>query len=168
MSDPVHPLTYVDPAFRLQDKFVAAGPVLALRDARLKLYEIASPGAPMEGGVRNLALDSLYHEASGENWHLDRELGFLLLHRRMAEAYTLTLATWRGSNELRATVYVKPDAETDAFALASHERRHAGGFCVAELGVVSHESAAWKWFLRSPRAAADEDAYLAKRFSGLV
>ncbi|MBY0423755.1 MAG: hypothetical protein K2Q06_15735 [Parvularculaceae bacterium] len=168
MSDPALPLTYVDPAYRHQDKFVAAGPVLVLRAARLKWYEIAAPGAPVEEAVRRLAQDSLAHEAAGEGWHLDRELGFLLLHRRAGDAYALTVATWRGSNELRETVYVKPDAAAETFALALRERRHSGGFCVAELGVVAFESAAWKWFLRSPRAASDEEDYLAKRFSGLV
>ena len=161
-------LTHVDPNYRHDDKLVTGGDVVVLRDARLKWYEIARPEAPVERHVRLLARDFLNAEAMVRDWHLDRELGFSLLHRCGAEYYFLIVSTWRGSNELWETVYAKESAATPAFSIFSRDRRHKPTYCVWEMGVVAHETAAWKWFLRSPRAPADEDAYLGKTFTGLV
>ena len=165
-SDP--PLTFVDPAYRHDDKFVTAGPVLTLRDARLKWYEIARTQAPVEDDVRLLAQEFLQFEAVTRDWRLGRELGFLMLHRCGGDFYFLILSTWRGSNEIWETVYAKRDAASPSFALFPREEKHKPTFCVWEMAVVAFETAAWKWFLRSPRTAADEEDYLAKRFSGLV
>jgi hypothetical protein len=41
-------------------------------------------------------------------------------------------------------------------------------FCVWELGIVAAEAAAWARFLASPRAAADDAAWLGDRFNGAV
>lgn len=162
------PLTHVDPAYRHEDKFVLAGPVLHLRDARLKYYEIAPPQAPVDEDVRLLAQEFLQFEAVTRDWHLSRELGFIMLHRCGGEFYFLIVSTWRGSNEIWETVYAKRDAAAHVFTLFPREERHKPAFCVWEMAVVTFETTAWKWFLRSPRAAADEEDYLSKRFSGLV
>lgn len=165
---PPRGLTHIDPLYRHNDKLVTGGDVVTLRDARLKWYDIARPEAPIERHVRVLACDFLHAEAMVRDWHLDRELGFAMLHLCGAEFYFLIVCTWRGPNELWETVYFKESAATPGFSLFPRDRRHKPTYCVWEMGVVSHETAAWKWFLRSPRTPADEDAYLAKTFSGLV
>lgn len=168
LASPTSGLTHVDPGYRHYDKLVTGGEVVSLRDARLKWYDIARPDAPVERHVKQLAGDFLNAEAMVRDWHLDRELGFVMLHLCGTEFYFLIVCTWRGSNELWETVYFKENAATPGFSLFPRERRHKPTYCVWEMGVVAHESAAWKWFLRSPRARADEDAYLGKVFSGLV
>lgn len=165
---PLLGLTHIDPGYRHYDKLVTGGDVVSLRDARLKWYDIARPEAPVEPHVRCLARDFLDAEAATRDWHLDRELGFAMLHLCGTEFYFLIVCTWRGSNELWESVYFKETAATPGFSLFPRERRHKPTYCVWEMGVVSHETAAWKWFLRSPRAAADEDAYLGKAYAGLV
>lgn len=168
IAAPVTGLTHVDPHYRHHDKLVTGGEVVALRDARFKWYDIAAPDAPVERHVRLLARDFLNAEAMMRDWPLDRELGFIMLHLCGAEFYFLILSSWRGSNELWETVYFKENAATPGFSLFPRDRRHKPAYCVWEMGVVAHETAAWKWFLRSPRAASDEEAYLNKVLSGLV
>ena len=161
-------LSFVDKAYRHEDKFVTAGPVVHFREARLKWYEIAPPHAPVDEDVRLLAQEFLQFEAVTRDWHLARELGFAMLHRCRDDFYFLILSTWRGSNEIWSTVYYKRDAAMHAFALFPREERHKPAFCVWEMAIAGFETTAWKWFLRSPRAVADEEDYLGKRFSGLV
>src|SRR3546814_7109998 len=76
---------------------------------------------------------------------------FVILHRCGADFYFLLVSVWRGSNELWEAVWYQ-HGDMPAFApLDSAYLPDAGAprptFCVWELGLVPHESAAWARYL---------------------
>ncbi len=98
---------------------------------------------------------------------LDRDLGFVILHR--AQSVLLLLVTvWRETNEMWECVYVKDAASADAYRLAAGPGQLRATFCVWELGVVGHERQAWVRYLRSDRNDAEKRTCLADRFAGVV
>jgi hypothetical protein len=158
---------HVDANYRHATKQISPGDVLALGSSRLKWYDLAKAGTPVEPEVRAAAKDFLDRAAARQDWPLDRDVGFAILHRCGSDFYFLILCTWRGNNELWETVYFKPDGATPDFALFP-QRSHKGTFCVWEAGVVTYEMAAWTRFLGSNRTEADLAAYLGGFASGGV
>ncbi|HEY7689313.1 MAG TPA: hypothetical protein VH835_11490, partial [Dongiaceae bacterium] len=136
--------------------------------ARLKWYDLARAETPVPDGIRQMAREYLTAEASAGRLELDRELGFVILHRCGDAFYFLIISTWRGNNELWESVYYKQDAAMAGFALFPRENRHKGAYCVWELGPAWHEKQAWVRFLDSARDDAAERAYLEDRLAGLV
>jgi len=53
------------------------------------------------------------------------------------------LMTWRNTNEIWESVYVKEAVSVDGYALATFEQSHRGTFCVWELSPIWHERHAW-------------------------
>src|SRR5262249_14978729 len=162
-----HP-QHVDPAYRHGPKPVTPQPLLELRGARLKWYDLARAATPVPDAIHALARDYLVGEAKAGRLGLEGDIGFVVLHRCENEFYFLIVSTWRGNNELWESVYYKQNAATPGFSLFPRESRHKGTYCVWERGPVWHEQQAWVRFLTSPRAAASPQAYLDDRFSGSV
>jgi hypothetical protein len=158
---------HVQSDYRHQSKQAVAHPAVTLRGALLKYYEIALAHAPVPAEIGALALRFLSREAERQDWPLDGDIGFVMLHRCGADFYFLIVCTWRGNNEIWETVYAKPDAATLDFALFP-QGAHKGTFCIWEASVVTHEVLAWTRYLKSPRGPADLDAYLADKVEGDV
>ncbi len=156
----------VNSAYRHIAKQVDARELIALKEARLKWYDIAPAGNAVPDEIRTMAQAFLEKESAGDDWPLGRDLGFVILHRCGAEFYFLLLNTWRGSNELWETVYFKPEDAAPGFSLFPRDARHKPTFCVWEMAAVWSETQAWSAFLRSKRLAIDEAAYLASHYSG--
>jgi hypothetical protein len=91
----------------------------------------------------------------------------VLLHRA-GPVLLLLLITWRNTNELWESVYVKDVARAEGYAPVEFESSHRGTFCVWELGPIWHERHAWVRFLSSKRDQQAKLAYVNDRFSGLV
>ena len=160
----------VDPAYRHIAKFAAPGPVLAVGEAELKWYDLASE----DGAPPNVAAAAKAHVASAiadGSLEVGADAGFVILHRCGADFYFLLTSVWRGSNELWESVRYLHGAMSD-FAAFDPAYPPPGPvratFCVWELGVVAHEAAAWSAYLRSPRQEADRQAWRDDRLEGAV
>jgi hypothetical protein len=161
-------LRYVDPEYRHQLKEVTPRARLDVRGARLKSYNLAPAAEPVPPKLEQRARTFLMAQSAGGGLGLDRELGFVILHRCGKAFYFLLVNTWRGSNELWETVLYKENEATEDFALFPSAGPHRAAFCVWELGPVTHEKEAWVKFLKSERSGRDQEHYLEDTFSGMV
>jgi len=146
-------------------KLVTPGQDLSLPNAYLKWYDIR----PLEVEItpEQVAESRAFVAAEAQRLKFVNELGFVLLPRA-GPVLLLLLPTWRNTNELWESVYVKDVARPGGYQLLEFETSHWGTFCVWELGPVWHERHAWVRFLSSKRDEAAKLAYLNDRFSGLV
>ena len=147
------------------EKLVTPQQDLRLPNAYLKWYDIHPP--EVEITQEQLAESRAFVAAAAQRLKFANELGFVLLHRA-GPVLLLLLTTWRNTNELWESVYVKDVARPGGYQLLEFETSHRGTFCVWELGVVWHERHAWVRFLSSKRDEEAKLAYLNDRFSGLV
>jgi hypothetical protein len=78
------------------------------------------------------------------------------------------ITTWRNTNEIWESVYVKEAAQTEGYKLIEFQQTHRGTFCVWELGPVWHERHAWVRFLSSKRDEVAKLEYINDRFSRMI
>src|SRR4051812_34805769 len=147
------------------EKLVTPQPDLSLPNAYLKWYDIRPPEVAIT--QEQLAESRAFVAAEAQRLKFANELGFVLLHRA-GPVLLLLLTTWRNTNELWESVYMKDVVRGGGYQLLEFETSHRGTFCVWELGVVWHERHAWVRFLSSKRDEEAKQAYLNDRFSGLV
>ena len=152
MSGPVH----VSPSYVHYPKQAVPREALDLGASVLKLYHLERPGEPVSERVAAAAREAL---AGGVAAELDADHGFAIVHRCGADFHFLLIGGWRGSNEVWEAVWYL-DAGMAGFAPFDPAYPPQSGalrptFCVWELGIVAHESAAWTRFLASPRGEAD-------------
>ncbi|MGF1425982.1 hypothetical protein [Kitasatospora sp. LaBMicrA B282] len=141
------------------------GAELAVAGGYFKWYEIAPAQQPVPAEVATAAREHLAAEAAAGRLAFDREVGFVVLHRCGELFHYLLVTTWRGSNELWATVYYTDGA---GFLPGRAFDSHRGTYCVWELGAIDHERQAWSRFLSSGRDAQALNTYLDDTFSGTV
>ena len=149
-------------------KLVRPAPSIALGEAVLKWYDIASADAPVPSALHILARGNLHAAADSGVLDLAGDLGFVILHRCGESFYFLLVATWRNDNELWETVWAKNGESDLTFRPWPLEGTHRPTFCVWELGAVWHEQQAWSRFLRSERGEDAREAYLRHAFEGEV
>ena len=147
------------------EKLVTPGEDLSLPNAYLKWYDIYPPDVPIT--AEQAAESRAFIATEVERLGFEAELGFVILHRA-GPALLLMLMTWRNTNEIWESVYVKEVARDDSYALVTFEQSHRATFCVWELGPVWHERHAWVRFLSSKRDQEAKLAYVNDRFAGLV
>lgn len=155
----------VPEGYTYTEKLVTAQEDLSLPNAYLKWYDIRPP--EVEITPDQLAESRAFVAAEAQRLQFANELGFVILHRA-GPVLLLLLNTWRNTNEIWESVYVKDTAQPGEYQLLKYETSHRGTFCVWELGVVWHERHAWVRFLSSKRDEDAKRAYLNDRFSGLV
>lgn len=155
----------VPEGYMYTEKLVTPGEDLRLPTAYLKWYDIYPPDVAItaEQAIESRAFIATEVERLG----FEGELGFVILHRA-GPMLLLMLMTWRNTNEIWESVYVKEVARADGYALGMFEQSHRGTFCVWELGPVWHERHAWVRFLSSKRDQEAKLAYVNDRFAGLV
>jgi hypothetical protein len=161
-------LRYVAKDYRHFPKVITACERLNTGHAQLKWYNLARAEDGVPQSIERMARAFLTAEAKAERVGVDRELGFVVLHRCDSDFYFLLLSTWRGSNELWETIFYKENSAMPGFAEFKFDSRHRGTFCVWELGAVGHEQKAWARFLSSERTLRDEEHYLGETFAGSV
>ena len=148
-------------------KLVTPGEGLCLPNAYLKWYDIRRPDVEISQEQSAESRAFLQAEVEAGRLKIEGELGFVLLHRA-GPVLLLMPTTWRNTNELWESVYVKHVAQTGGYEPIAFASPHRGTFCVWELGPVWHERHAWVRFLSSTRDEAAKLAYVNDRFSGLV
>jgi hypothetical protein len=146
-------------------KLVTPGEDLSLPNAYLKWYDIRP--VDVEITHEQLSESRRFVAAEVERLKFAGDLGFVLLHRA-GSVLLLMITTWRNTNELWESVYVKDLAQAGGYRSIEFENSHRGTFCVWELGPVWHERHAWVRFLASKRDVEAKLAYVSDRFSGLV
>ena len=137
---------------------------LALPSGYLKWYDVHAPDSSVAAAVRGEAREFLRAEVSAGSLDLQRELGFVVLHRS-GDFHFLIACVWRNINEMWQALYVKP--MDGAFAPARGAAAFKPTQCLWELGPTVHERAAWSRYLFSPRDDAAKRAYLEDRLTGL-
>ena len=80
----------------------------------------------------------------------------------------LIVSTWRNSNELWETPYVKLRDNGGGFEPVEVAGIHRPAFCVWEMGAVAHESKAWSRYLSSNRGQTARETYFFDMYSGLI
>jgi hypothetical protein len=155
----------VPEGYLYRKKLVTPRADLCLSNAYFKWYDICPPEGEITPAQRTES--RAFVAAEAQRLQFAQELGFVLLHR--ADSVLLLLVTtWRNTNELWESVYVKDVLQNSDYRLLEFERSHRGTFCVWELAPVWHERHAWTRFLSSSRNEEAKLAYINDRFSGLV
>ncbi len=160
----------VDPAYRHYPKQAVYRALREAGGAALKLYHLTIADAPVADEVEALAARWFDEQAAAVLQPGDR--GFVILHRCGADFYFLLVSAWRGTNELWEAVWYR-HGDMPAFAPFDPAYPPQAGvarptFCVWELGIVAHESAAWGRYLASPRDDAARACWLEDVFEGTV
>lgn len=73
--------------------------------------------------------------------------------------------TWREVNELWETVWWDGSG---VFTLLDRNGPHLPTYCVWEMGIVAHETRAWRRVLADDRGATGIEAYLDDAYAGEV
>ena len=160
----------VDPDYRHYPKQAEYRALVEARGAAMKLYHLAAADAPVPVAVGRLC-DQWFAERAATVL-AEGDCGFAILHRCGTDFYFLLVSVWRGSNELWEAVWYR-HGDMPAFAPFDPGYPMAPGvvrptFCVWELGIVAHESAAWGRYLASPRDAAARSRWVEDVFAGAV
>ena len=130
--------------------------------ARVKAYVLARDPTTVGRDVVESARTAL--EAAEDIPTADDELGFAIVHRCATENLLLA-CTWRAENELWETVW---SDSSGTFAPVDRGTGHLPTYCVWEMGVVTHETRAWRRVLSEGRTAGAMEAYLADTLAGEV
>jgi len=156
----------VPEGYSYSQKKVSSGPDLDLPTAYLKWYNLYPTEAVITPEQVTKSQD--YLKTITPNLGLQNELGFVILHRA-GTVLLLLLCTWRNTNEIWESTYVKDLEQPDSgYQPIPYPNKHVGTFCVWELGPVWHERNAWVKFLASKRDFAAKTAYLVDRFTGMI
>jgi hypothetical protein len=144
-------------------KLVTPRTDLSLPSAYLKWYDIYPADAEIT--PEQFAESRSFLATEAPKLKLENELGFVLLHRA-STVLLLLLTTWRNTNEMWESVYVKEVASAEDYRPINFAGTHRGTYCVWELAPIWHERHAWVRFLSSKRDVAAKLAYVNDRFSG--
>lgn len=149
------------------EKKISPGKPLNLSCACLKWYDIYALDSIISGKQVLETREFLESEDKAGKLKLESELGFVILHR--AGAYLLLLlTTWRKTNELWESIYLKKAEQNEEYIPIKFDNDHKGTFCVWEIGVVWHERNAWVRFLKSQMDEKAKLIYLNDMFSGMI
>ena len=157
----------VPEGYTYYEKLVTPGEGLSLPQAYLKWYDIRRPDVAITEEQAAESRAFIEAEVAAGGLKIAGELGFVLLHH-VGSALLLMVMTWRNTNEVWESVYVKDLTRAGGYAPQRFETSHRGTFCVWELGPVWHERHAWVRFLSSGRDEEAKRAYARDHFSGLV
>ena len=130
-----------------------------LGDWRLKLYGLAAP----EKGVRPELLERTRQLAAQHLPPVDeRRYGAAFAIAHDARFPIALIYWWQDQNELRSQIYA-------GTAIDNLEPLDATAFgCVWELGIVEFERRAWIADVIGNEDGPDLDAYLSRRFEGMI
>jgi hypothetical protein len=153
--------------YRYYEKTVTPGDDLVLPSAYLKWYDLYPADAPITPEQSTETRAYITAEVEAGRLSFANELGFVILHRA-GPMLLLLITTWRNTNEMWESVYLKPVDQPGSYRLLEFDSTHRGTYCVWELGVVWHERHAWVRFLSSKRDDTAKLDYIHDRFLGKI
>ncbi len=148
-------------------KKITPGDLLNVPGASLKWYELYPQQTGITQKQKLEARAFLEAEVKTGRLKLEGDLGFVILHST-GDYLLLLLTTWRNTNEMWESIYLKNINHPESYSLLKFQNDHKGTYCVWELGIVWHERNAWVRFIESARDSAAKEAYLLDRFSGMI
>jgi hypothetical protein len=157
----------VPEGYSYYEKIVRPGEGLSLPNAYLKWYDLYPPDAEITPEQADECRAFIEAEVEAGRLKLQVELGFVILHRA-GPVLLLLLTTWRNTNEMWESVFVKVVGQAKPYQPVTFESSHRATYCVWELGAVWHERNAWVRFLSSRRDEGAKLAYVNDMFSGRV
>ncbi len=143
------------------------GLLLNLPGASLKWYDLYPPDTEITQEQIKEAKAFLKSEAETGRLKLEGELGFVILHRA-GDYLLLLVTTWRKTNEMWESIYVKKASQAESYSSIKFKDDHKATYCVWELGAVWHERNAWVRFIESKRDEEAKLVYLNDVFEGEV
>ncbi|MFN1216352.1 hypothetical protein ACKW6Q_05125 [Chryseobacterium kwangjuense] len=143
-------------------KYASPKAIFTVGKTRFKWYDLAAD--PSVISSQDIINAQTCIENADENFQDKDDIGFVIMHR-CGENYLLLVCTWRSENELWESVYYDGSG---AFEVWDRNRTHLPTYCVWEMGIVYHESKAWKKFLGTDRTAIYQQQYLDDLFEGEV
>jgi hypothetical protein len=157
----------VPEGYRYYEKIVRPGEGLNLPNAYLKWYDLYPPDAEITPEQVGETRAFLHAKVEAGRLNLNGDLGFVILHRA-GPVLLLLITTWRNTNEMWESVFVKEAGQATSYAPVAFEDSHRGTYCVWELGAAWHERNAWVRFLSSERDEQAKLEYLNDLFEGRV
>ena len=157
----------VPEGYEYYEKVITPGEGLSLTGAYLKWYDLYPPDAAITEEQVAETREFLVAEAEAGRLKLEGKLGFVILHRA-GPMLLLLVTTWRNTNEMWESIFVKEVGKAEVYKPLSLDGNHWGTYCVWELGAVWHERGAWVRFIQSRRDEEAKLAYLNDRFVGRV
>lgn len=136
--------------------------IFSVGKTRFKWYDLAED--PTNVSTQDINHARLCIENAQEKFQDIEDLGFVIMHR-CGENYLLLVCTWRSENELWESVYYNGSGK---FEIWDRNKNHLPTYCVWEMGIVYHESQAWKKYLGTTREDEDQKNYLNEFFEGEV
>ncbi|SHG67657.1 hypothetical protein SAMN05421866_1189 [Chryseobacterium oranimense] len=143
-------------------KYASPKGIFTLGRTRFKWYNLAEDPAVIS--PQDIINAKTCIENADENFQDKDDLGFVIMHR-CGENYLLLICTWRSENELWESVYYN---DSGTFEVWDRKNIHIPTYCVWEMGIVYHESKAWKKFLGTDRTDVHQQNYLNDFFEGEV
>lgn len=143
-------------------KYALPKEIFTVGKTRFKWYDLAED--PAEVSSQDIQNAKTRIENANENFQNIEDLGFVIMHR-CGENYLLLVCTWRSENELWESVYYNG---TGKFEIWDRNKTHHPTYCVWEMGIVYHESQAWKKYLGTEKSESDKEEYLNTLFEGEV
>ena len=143
-------------------KYASPKGIFTLGKTRFKWYDLAED--PSVISPRDIDNAKICIENADENFQNKEDLGFVIMHR-CGESYLLLVCTWRSENELWQSVYYNGSGK---FEVWDRNKIHLPTYCVWEMGIVYHESKAWKKFLGTDGTQIHQQDYLDDLFEGEV
>ncbi|WP_284462196.1 hypothetical protein [Chryseobacterium sp.] len=143
-------------------KYASPKGIFTVGKTRFKWYNLAKD--PAEVSSQDIHHAKVCIENAQENFQNIDDLGFVIMHR-CGENYLLLVCTWRSENELWESVYYNGSGN---FEVWDRNKTHLPTYCVWEMGIVYHESQAWKKHLETARYESHKVEYLNNFFEGEV
>lgn len=143
-------------------KYAAPKGLFTVEKTRFKWYDLATDLT--EISQRDIDNARTCIEDAAEHFQDIDDLGFVIMHR-CGENYLLLVCTWRSENELWESVYYDGSGN---FEVWDRNKTHLPTYCVWEMGIVYHESQAWKKYLGTTKEESDQKNYLNDLFEGEV
>ncbi len=153
--------------YKYYEKNAEPGEPLILNEACFKWYNLFPPKTFINQEEIFETREFIKDEVKSGRLKLDNELGFVILHRA-GDYLLLLITTWRNTNEMWESIYLKKSDQPENYTQLKFENDHKGTYCVWELGIVWHERNAWLSFINSKRDEEAKLAYLNNLFSGMV
>ncbi len=147
-------------------KVVVPRPELVAGGTRFKWYDLRYEEYVIGDALAQESRTRIVSDVESTRIDFGSTMGFVILHIGVGVAMLMVM-TWRCSNEIWQTVYLKDLPANSAYE--PFERRgHLPTFCVWELGIVWHERNAFERYLYSKRDDAAANEYFADTLSGSV
>jgi hypothetical protein len=157
----------VPDGYKYYKKKITPGELFVLPEAYLKWYNLH----PVENDIPKeevkLTKDFIFAEAGSGHLKLENDLGFVILHRA-GNHLLLLITTWRNTNEMWESVFVKDTAAKEEYKPIKFKNDHKGTYCIWELGIVWHERNSWLKFIQSNRNSESKLDYLNDLFLGTI